>query len=65
MTLEEVWNFPTLLSSWFYTDPVANWILVIIVLILFTITIIWNCCILFKMRKKSKMKSHFLITLRF
>ena len=34
-------------------------------LILFTITFIWNCCILFKMRKKSKMKNHFLITLRF
>ena len=59
MTLEGVWNFPKLLSSWFYTDPAANRIPVIIMLILFTITIIWKCCILFKMKNKSKMKSHF------
>ena len=58
MTLEGVWNFPTLLLLVLY-DPVTNRILVIIVLILFTITIIWNCYILFKMRNKSKMKSHF------
>ena len=58
MTLEGVWNFPTLLLLVLY-DPVTYRILVVIVLILFTITIIWNYYILFKMRNKRKMKNHF------
>ena len=57
MTLEGVWNFPTLLSSWFYTDPIANRILIIIVLILFTITILYGTVASFSRRERVRLRA--------